>query len=434
MPEIQMPLDPKQSRFGWTKAMRLEEFKKAREHAPTAHHRVVLQGQTLDLPIIRVHQNLAKYRLENGRTASAQVQYLAEHPGTPKDLFSGDPELWEAQEAQHNLLLKLAEKSDLRKYFEDATNKQVEPIVLDENGFVINGNRRLATWRDLFHRDCGKFGRYEYIDVVVLPHVDVKAIDRLEASLQIEKDIKADYTWDAQANMMMAKRSEYSDKELAELYGKKEAEIVELLDMRAYADEWLKTRGKEDMWSLVSGAEFAFRRIVTKRKDIGGTGRQQLLKHFAFSMIDKPEEVKDSLHDAINVLANNMDQIVEKFKAEFPVSDVKPDSETEGLFGGGPQQGATEAIDLALSKEIGKVEHADKSRKIIVDYIEAQKQLKRDTKSAEKLLDCCAKANSLLEDGLKIGLGADTKTEGVEKQLEQILLKVEKIREFLAKK
>jgi hypothetical protein len=434
MPETQMPLDPKLSRFGWTKAMRQEEFMKAREQAPTAHYRLVLQGQTLDLPIVRVHQNLPKYRLENGRTASAQVQFLAENPGKPKELFSGDPELWEAQEAQHDLLLKLAEKSDLRKYFEEATNKQVEPIILDENGFVINGNRRLATWRDLFHRDGGKFGRYEYIDVVVLPHVDDKAIDRLEASLQIEKDIKADYTWDAQANMMMAKRSEYSDKELAELYGKKDTEIAELLDMRSYADEWLKTRGKENMWSLVSGAELAFRRIVTKRKDIGGTGRQQLLKHFAFAMIDKPEEVKDSLHDAINVLANHMDAIVEKFKAEFPIEDAKPDAATEDLFGGGPQQGATEAVDLALSKEIGKVEHADKSRKIIVDYIDAQKQLKRDTKTAEKLLDCCAKANSMLEDGLKIGLGADTKTEGVEKQLEQIVLKVEKIREFLAKK
>ncbi|CAE6819768.1 hypothetical protein [Paraburkholderia aspalathi] len=433
-----IPTNPKDSRFGWPKIERLEEFKSKQEAWASASdrptHRVVIQGQTKDIPIIRVHQNIPKYRLENGRTASAQVEYLAKNASARKDMFEGDSELWDAQEAQHGLLLKLAEKSDLRKYFENTSNRQVDPILVDHLGFVVNGNRRLSTWRDLYDSDKVKYKHFEYVDLVVLPQVDNRAIDRLEAELQIEKDIKANYTWDAEANMMLAKRERehYSDKDLAELYGKKEPEVRDLLDMHDYAEEWLKSRGKENMWSLVSGSELAFKRIVTTRGKVGGTGRQQLFKEAAFALIDNPEEVKDSLHDAINGMANNIEPIVEKLKAGFAVTEVAVDNETDELFGGGTKK-AGEASDLALSKEIAKPENASKAREIIVEFIESEKQLKRDTKTAEKLLDSCSRANAALEDGIKLGFCAETKIEGVEAQLAQLEVRIQKIRDFLEK-
>jgi len=431
MATIDIPTNPKNTRFGWPLTHRLEEFKKKTATKTGATYRVVLQGQTLDLPIIRIHQDVPKYRLENGRTASAQVEHIVKHPSARPDLFKGDAELWDAQEAQHKLLLKLAEKSDLRKYFESPANTQVDLILLDHNGFVVNGNRRLSTWRDLYFNDKARYGHFEYIDVVVLPVVDSKAIDRLEASLQIEKDIKADYTWDAEANMMLAKRVRegYSDKDLAELYGKKEAEVKELIDMRNYAQEFLKSRGKESMWSLVSGSELAFRRIVTARQKVGGTGRQELFKEAAFALIDNPEAVKDSLHDAINSMATSIEPIIDKLKTAFDVKEVTPETETGGLFGAPPK--SSEATDLALSKEIGKTENSSKAREIIVEFIESQKEMRRNTKTAVKLLDCCSRANAALDEGIKIGLGADTKTEGVEAQLKTIEAHIEKIRKFL---
>jgi hypothetical protein len=435
MLEPQMPLNPKDSRFGWTKAARKEEFQARLAQSPQAHHRVVVENQQMDLPIIKVHQNVPKYRMENGRTASAQVEWLAKHPEKPKTFFKEDPELWEVQEAQHELLLKLVERTVLRKFFENPVNKQVDPILLDEHGFVVNGNRRLATWRDLFHSDRAKFGRYEYIDVAVLPHIDHKAIDKLEAKLQIEPDIKDDYTWDAEANMMLTKRAEYGDAGLAELYNKKETQIRELLDMRDYAEEWLKSRGKESMWSLASDKELAFRRIVTTRGKVGNTGRQQLFKEAAFALIDNPDEVKDSLHDAINGMALNIEPIVDKLKAAFKIEKPAGDPETDELFGGGlTPGGAADTADLALSQAITGGENAAKARQIIVDFIETQKMLKREAKSAERLLDCCAKANALLEEGIKLGLTAETKTDGVEAQLDQLASKIERIRGFLANK
>lgn len=427
-----IPANPK-TRFGWPKLERMEVFKAKHAEKTTATFRVVLQGQTRDLPIIRIHQNIPRYRLENGRTASSQVEYLAKNPSAREDLFTGDAEMFDAQEIQHKLLLEVADKSGLRKFFEDPTNTQVEPILLDHEGFVVNGNRRLSTWRDLFHEDKAKFGHFEYIDVVVLPQVDSKAIDRLEAALQIEKEIKADYTWDAEANMMLARRERegYSDEDLAELYGKDVSKVKELIDMRNYAAEFLKSRGKENMWSTVAGSELAFRRIVTTRQKVGSTGRQELFKEAAFALIDNPEEVKDSLHDAINGMANSIEPIVEKLKSAFDVKPPQADAAAEALFGGVVKK--NDSVELALTKEIAKPENAKKARDIIVDFIESQKLLKRDSKSAAKLIDCCAKANAALEEGIKIGLTSETKTDGVEAQLKTIENQIQRIRDFLSK-
>jgi hypothetical protein len=434
MPQTDIPLNPTKTPFGFPHPERLEAFKTATASAAGATHRVTLQGQVRDFPIIKVRINVPKYRLENGRTSSAQVEFLAKHKDARKDLFSGDPELLDAQEAQHQLLLKLADKSDLRKKFEDATNKQVDPILLDSDGFVINGNRRLATWRDLFMNGGSEYKHLEWIDVVVLPDVDDKAIDRLEAELQIEKDIKADYSWDAEANMMLAKqqRENYTNKELGDLYGMKESEVTELLDMREYAAEWLASRGKQDMWSLVGGAELAFRRIVTGRSKVGGPGRQDLFKKAAFALIDNPAEVNDSLHDAINNLGSHIGLIVEKLQKTFDVKPPKGDASVDDMFGGGGGNGS-EAVDLALAKEIENEDKAAEARKIIVDVIEAEKLKKRESKSANKLLDTCAKANSALQEAC-MALTPEAKTDGVEAQLQAIEKNIQAIRAFLAKK
>jgi hypothetical protein len=433
MPSTEIPTNPKKSRFGYPRVERLEAFKTALSGKTEATERVKLQGQIRLIPAITVPISVPKYRLENGRTSSAQVEFLAKNKGARPDLFSGDAELLDAQEAQHRLLLMLADKADLRKFFEKANSRQEQVLLLDHNGFVVNGNRRLATWRELHHEDPVKYKHFEYIEVVVLPQVDDKAIDRLEAELQIEKDIKADYSWDAEANMMRAReeREKYTVKELAELYGKKVPEVQELLDMRDYADEWLKTRGKENMWSEVSGAELAFRRIVTTRQKVGSAGRQDLFKKAAFVLIDDPANAGDSLHDAIYNLASYIDPIVGKLQNAFDVKPPPTDGIVEDLFGGG-QQGSTDALDLAIAQEISKESNSAKAREIIVDHIEGERQKKKETKSANKLFDSCTKANSMLQEAC-MALTHDAKTTGVEKQLEQIEQSVAKIRAHLAK-
>ena len=138
MTENTLPASPTSSRFGWPQPARVEEFKKLLGTPTGATTRIIFQGKTIDIPIIRVPIELPKYRMANGRTASLQAEYVAMNPKARADIFSGDPELWDAQEIQHGLLLKLGKQSDLQKYFEDTNNKQIDAIILDEQGFVVN--------------------------------------------------------------------------------------------------------------------------------------------------------------------------------------------------------------------------------------------------------------------------------------------------------
>lgn len=401
---------------------------------PGATTRIVFQAKNVDIAIIRVMIELPKYRMVNGRTVSLQEEHLAKNPTARQDLFSGDAELWDAQEAQHNLLLQLAKKSDLQKYFMDPTNIQVDPILLDENGFVVNGNRRLATWRELLFRFPDKYGHFRHIDIAVLPHCDEREIDRLEATLQIEPDIKADYSWDAKANMMLAKqkRDSFSNRELAELYGMKEGEVADLLDMRSYADEYLRSRQKTNLWSRVSGDELAFKRIVTSRARISGVGKQTVFKEAAFTLIDNPDEAGDSLHDAIQNLLGSLDQITEKLQEEFKPAPAADTGALNDLFGGTPALSGDDALAIPLAQVIQNPENGAAARKIIVDVIETQKQLRKDSKTADFLVTYCAKAHALLTAAVKDGFRAEAKLGGVAAQLDQIQIQIDKIRTYLS--
>lgn len=422
------------NRFGLPKPRRVAELAHLLNSPSGATTRIIFQGQTVDLPIIRITIDLPKYRLLNGRTTSLQAEYLAKNPNVRRDFFSGDSELWETQVKQHELLLDLAKQADLRKYFEDATQSQVEPILLDEYGFVVNGNRRLATWRDLLHQDRAKYGHYQHIDVAVLPHCDEKEIDRLEAKLQITKDIRADYSWDARANMMLAKqrRDNFSNRELADLYDMKELDIQELFDMRAYAEEFLKSRGLVDHWSRVAGSEFSFRRIANGRPKITGIGKQEVFKEAAFALIDNPDEAGGRVYEAIPSILNSLDEVATKLMQGLNVElQNTSDDELDSIFGDEANSDGTQRADIALAQEIRKPENATAVRKIIVEVLESQRQLKKDSKTANYLLDCCAKAQTNLANAVREALRPDSKLDGVLQQLAEIDSLTLAIREFV---
>lgn len=419
-------------RFGSPQPVRIAEFDALLAKHDGRTYPVEFQGAPKYLPVIRVPIDLPKYRMGNGRTVSLQEEYLARNPSLRKDLFSGDPEMLDAQEAQHSILVELGTQSDLRKFFEDTRNVQEAPLVLDENGFVINGNRRLSTWRDLYGGDSSKFKHFRYIDVVVLPHCDEREIDRLEARLQIAKDIKADYSWDTLANMLYQKREKdgFSNADLASLYDMKESQVTEYLDMRQNAIDYLESRNKANMWSEVSDKDFAFRKLVGTREKMPDVGSKALFTQAAYALIERPEEAGGRLYEAIPAVGDYLEEVRKRLLSEFPVEVPKGDDDLVDLFGGAPVSG--EARDTPLALEIQKPENVDRARKIIVDVIESQRQLKRDSKQATFLLDTCAKANSLLTSAAKDGLRPESQLAGVEAQLREIESQVEKIRRYLA--
>ena len=195
-------LQEKDKKFGWMRIAReqkLDELNK--EGSDKTGPAIEYQGSVMHLPLFRIPIGLPKYRLQNGRTSSAQKEWLATHKNWQGDFFEADPELQEAQMEQHKLLLKLSTK-ELESKFKNPTQQQTDPIILDKNGFVINGNTRLAYWRSLHYGEPEIYKHYAYIAAIILPSGDDKDIDRLEAKLQLERDIRANYTWHAEAKMV----------------------------------------------------------------------------------------------------------------------------------------------------------------------------------------------------------------------------------------
>lgn len=432
MTSVSLVIPYSDSRWGWPQNKRLEELSKLLTEPAKTHHRILFKGENKDLTVIRVSIYLPKYRLTNGRTTSLQSEYLARNQTVRRDLFTGDPELIDAQQAQDQLLSDVIHQQGLHKFFEDSTNKQSDPILLDERGFVVNGNRRLCCWRKLLQSDSNKYGHFDHIDVIVLPHCDDKEIDRIEAHLQIEKDIKADYSWDARANMLIdkQKRDQFSSRELAELYRTKESEIKELIDMRQCADEYLRSRDKADMWSLVSEHEEAFRKIATLRPKIADVGRQMLFLKSAFTLVDNPKEAGGRLYEQIPAILSSLDEVAAKLLEEFPVEPSMAPPETVELFGGSAPKPLETSI-APLVAEISKKKNACRAREIIVETVTAQKELKKNSKLAKFLFQCCRDANTRLSSAVMEGLRPESDQSGVSNQLYEIEKNIAKIRKYL---
>jgi hypothetical protein len=421
------------TRLGWPIVKRREYFRKClEENISKRSVEIMFQGKKQLYAVAAVPIGMPKYRLSNGRTASLQQEYLAQNLHHPADFFKTDPELITVQEVQHELLLKVVEQEGLLKYFSDARNQQTEHIILDANGFVINGNRRLTAWRKLFYEDLHNYDHLSHIDAIMLPHCDEKDLDKLEASLQIHRDIKAAYSWDTTANMMVQKMQEHglSVDEIADIYDMKKPEVEELLDMRNYADEYLRSREKENRWSLVSKNEFAFRKIFESRRKMSALpgGKQELFKQAAFVLIDADEK-EGRLYESIPGVYQYLDQVEEKLKAYFKVEPPKDDPRIGDLFG----TKLKDDISGPLALEIRKDGNNKAAREIIIEVIQAQKELKKEAKNAEYLVKKIANANADLQSAIQDGLKPDSSTKGVEEQLNALEAKVERIRNWLKK-
>lgn len=432
MSNAQQSLDV-DSRFGWPLVKRKEYFKQCIEGNAIQHSvEIKFQGKTQTFPVVAIPIQTPKYRLANGRTASLQEEYLAQNAGLTKAFFRADSELLNVQEAQHELLLQVVEQENLLKFFADTANDQTEPIILDSNGYVINGNRRLAAWRKLYYEDQHKYQHFSHIKTIMLPHCDERDLDKLEAALQIHQDIKADYSWDTTANMMLQKHEEHgmTYAEIAEIYKMKLSEVEELIDMRNYAAEYLRTRNKENRWSFVSKDEFAFRKICESRRKMNDApiGKKELFKQAAFILIDTTEK-EGRLYESIPGIYQFLDHIEEKLQGHFRVQPAKDDQKIDDLFG----QKAKDDISGPLAKEIQKGENAKAAKEIITEVLEAQKELKKEAKNAEYLVKKIADANADLQAAIQDGLKGESNTKGVKEQLEALENKITRIRNWLTK-
>jgi hypothetical protein len=158
---------------------------------------------------------------------------------------------------------------------------------------VVNGNRRLATWRELYDSNKTKYERFHAIQVVVLPLLDDKGMDRIEAELQLKEELKADYSWTSTALMMKEKIDShgYTEDELVALYSQDKPALVELLDTLDYAEQYLEARDIPNKYTQVDSKEYAFIQMVRTRKKWKATeAEKEVFEKAAFCLADEAGE------------------------------------------------------------------------------------------------------------------------------------------------
>ena len=421
--------------FGAPLLKRIEEINQ-KEQRTTNHFPIEIMGRLHNIPVITVRIQFPVYRLANGRTKSAQLEYLTLNQDKPRDLFSGDHDSYDAQKAQHEILTELVKEEDLLQSFKNEGMEQVEPIICTKTGVVVNGNRRLCAWRILFYSDKLKYKSFETIQIAVLPDMDERGIADIEKRLQIQKTMRAEYHWHTKA--LMAKQeldSGARPNEVAKSYGLSKKDLTKLIEARNLAERYLQVINHPNEWSRVGKSYYAFESIVVGGSKILDQSQRELFQKLAFDLITGEDNIEDSpsgrLYTLIKEYAANIsaiaDEMYKKIQPADPTSDVDDDAD---LLAG------AEEIDVDQSGAISTAidNGASISHSEIKSVIEVQKTLKDEKEKATFLVGQLAKVSSLLQLVVDNGLHDDTSSDGVEEHLNSIEHKLKQLRSWLSSK
>jgi len=142
---------------------------------------VILRGERKRLHVYRLPIELLYYNIRNGRFAAEYRNEVKKQGG---DLV---PEKKEDANKIRNLLWNLDPNESKRMYDDIKQRGQWQPGIITEEGYVIDGNRRMTILSKLFADTSDD--EFKFIKVGRLPSdVDKNDLWKLEAGIQLGKD------------------------------------------------------------------------------------------------------------------------------------------------------------------------------------------------------------------------------------------------------
>lgn len=208
-------------------------------------------------------QELLLYRVDNGRLLAGLHERLAHQPQRLRQLAEQESEPG-TQELLHELLVEKARdpKGPILQELERLA-VQTEPLLVDADGVVVNGNRRLAAMRWLLAVDAQRFARFQQPMAAVLPpEVERADLEFIEAALQMAPETKLAYGWLDRRLKLREQREQLglADAWIVEAYrmdegGQVERELAELALAEAYLAEVSRTPLR---YSAIDDAETLF--------------------------------------------------------------------------------------------------------------------------------------------------------------------------------
>ena len=286
-----------------------------KEKGPTS--KVPFRSKDIVLREITVPIDFPLYRIQSGRTHRAQAEYLDKHPGLPNNFFN-DPEDPRVQRAQHKILLTMITEKDLDT---DLRQKgQRFALVLTKDGYVVDGNRRLAALRNK---------KVDYVNAVVLP-ADAKSneIYETEIELQMQRETKAPYNWIDQGLHIEYGIWELGEKteQVAQRMRMKKEDILLSLEKLQFVKQYLSWLGEDEKYHKVpnprggtmeqSFVEIAqrFQRPAFKRKS---AKERRLVRDACFSAI-RMEGGYQQIRTLITQFSKNLPKISSRLEDRLP--------------------------------------------------------------------------------------------------------------------
>ncbi len=297
--------------------------------------------------------------------------------------------------------------------------QQTDPIICTDEGVVVNGNRRLCVWRQLYYSQPDKYPHFKTIRVALLPDHDEAGVYELEVALQIHPDMKADYTWHSVAADCKDKRDRgaYDISTIAAQQRRSVDEINTLIDCYDYASKYLESIDHTDEWSLVDKSLFAFKQIVSGRKMLNNPGDKELFQEIASAMLQQPT-TGERLYSQIPKVVRTLPQIAEKLEEIFVISNtVEEDDPLELLMGGDSSKNETKSATIAAGI------HAANDPARVVDtvknVIDTVNELEKEKKKKSFVFDQVVKAATALNNAIG-SLDDSMEKKGIDKQIAAI--------------
>lgn len=382
--------------------------------------------KVISLPI-----DVPVYRMENCRTFSAQQTEIARE-GQAKDFFEKGQEKTTAQQAQHEILAKLAKQgtesvTPIISVLEQ--DGQRETILITNSGVVVNGNRRLAAMRELKIRKDGSVdGRFTNIKCAVLPpDVTRDEIDDIEADLQARPQTKLEYDWIGDARLIRRQVGKgRSTIEVADRLRRSKSDIENVLqaldEADLYLSEWVERPGEYDL--LQDGQQiFGDLPKAIAKKDVS---LQNASRAIAWSIYENRDKISGrvySLNAAFGKLAPNVLEILEE-RFELPVNDddqpIDDDDFAIDIDADDSSKDYTAIIEALRNDE------DDDRITTLIDACETAIELGKGQKNEEAALKALAQVNSKMA-GINISAAGTSTLPAILKQIGSIRKNLDKI-------
>ncbi|MFN3972919.1 MAG: hypothetical protein ACK4L4_16375 [Gemmobacter sp.] len=383
--------------------------------------------KVISLPI-----DVPVYRMENCRTFSAQQTEIARE-GLAKDFFEKGQELTTAQQAQHEILARLAKQgTDSVTPIISVLEKdgQRETILITSTGVVVNGNRRLAAMRELMKRKDGSLDdRFTNIKCAVLPpDVTRDEIDDIEADLQARPQTKLDYDWIGDARLIRRQVGKNrSTKEVADRLRRSKTDIENVLqaldEADLYLSEWVKKPGEYDL--LQDGQQiFGDLPKAIAKKD---ANLQNASRAIAWCLYENRDRISGRVYRfnaAFGKLAPQVLEIMED-QLELPADDdddqVDDDDFAIDIDNDGDSKDYTPIIQVLRDEDT-----RDEAITTLIEACETAIELDKGQKNEEAALKALAQVNSKIT-GIDISSAGTPTLPAILKQIGSIRKGLDKI-------